>query len=108
MVEEAEDVLSAAQRELLEETGYSGKKWKQIGGVIHENPTKSVNESFWYVVTDIERVQDQHLDANEEIEVLRVPAQELLKKIQHGDVIAGPTIGSFLFAFLELGYLQFV
>lgn len=108
MVEEGEDPFLCAQRELLEETGYIGAEWKQLGGTIHENPTKSVNESFWYVVTSLEKVSEQSLDSNEEIEVLRIPASKLLDKVRNGEVITGPTIGSFLLAMIELNKMRFL
>jgi len=108
MVEDGEDPLFSAQRELVEETGYTGTSWKQIGGIIHENPTKSVNESFWYLVTGLENVAAQSLDGNEEIEVLRIPAAEFLDKIRNGEVITGPTIGAFLLAMVELKKMTLV
>lgn len=102
MVEDGEDPLVCAKRELEEETGYRGAMWKRIGGVIHENPTKSVNESFWYAVSGLEKVSEQKLDDNEEIEVMRIASEDFLKMIRNGEIITGPTIGSFFLAMIEL------
>lgn len=107
MVEENEDVEVCARRELLEETGCEGRTWKRLA-VTHENPSKSVNESFWYLVTDLEIKKDQHLDENEEIEVVQVSIQEALAKIQSGEIISGPSIGQIFLGLYELRKLQFI
>jgi 8-oxo-dGTP pyrophosphatase MutT (NUDIX family) len=107
MVGEGEDPLACARRELEEETGYSGENWRPLG-VVHENPTKSVNQSFWYVATGLKKSGEQHLDDSEEIEIIKIHYKKLIEMIRSGEVITGPTIGSFMLALLELGYLKTV
>jgi 8-oxo-dGTP pyrophosphatase MutT (NUDIX family) len=107
MVNEGEDPLVCAKRELMEETGYEGSTWKSMG-VIHENPTKSVNESFWYVVTGLKESGEQHFDESEEIEVLKIHYKKLIEMIKSGEIITGPTIGALLLALLELDHLKIV
>ena len=53
MIDKGEQVLSAARRELFEETGYKSKKWEKLG-VVHPNPAIMNNSCFTYLARDIE------------------------------------------------------
>jgi ADP-ribose pyrophosphatase len=72
-INQDEDKLEAAKRELLEETGIKPQKIELLNSVI-TNASKIQNQVHIYIATDLEdKVDNKHLlDENEEIETLEV------------------------------------
>jgi ADP-ribose diphosphatase len=83
-VEDGEDPMDGAKRELLEETGYSASKLIQVGR-IYPNPALQTNTLHCFLALDIEKVGKQNLDAGEDIEVHLVPLDELVEMAKHGE-----------------------
>lgn len=79
IVDSGEAVFDAAQRELLEETGYTAKKWKLWYGT--QLVTKIDWTVFMFVAIGCEKVQDQQLDAGEKIRVEKVAFADFLDKM---------------------------
>lgn len=69
VVEEGEDPLDGARRELLEETGYAGGDW-ELSMVISANPGSQNNYAYCYTARGVRKVDSQHLDETEDIEVV--------------------------------------
>ena len=65
-VEPREDPLDAAQRELLEETGYAGGEWQEYG-IYAPNASGCNNICYTFLATNVEKVSDQLLDSTEDI-----------------------------------------
>ena len=86
VVEEDEDPIIGAQRELLEETGYQTSKLIEIGR-IYPNPAFQTNTLFCYLALDAEKVSDQNLDAGEDIEVHLMPLDELIETAKRGEFL---------------------
>jgi ADP-ribose diphosphatase len=84
IVEEAEDPIEGAKRELLEETGYSAAQWIQIGQ-IYPNPALQTNTLHCFLALDVEKVTVQNLDAGEAIEVHLIPFDELVELAKRGE-----------------------
>ena len=75
--------LQAAQRELLEETGYAGKQFIEIGHV-YPNPATHTNLIYSYLVLDAEMVSEQNLEETEDIEVQLLPWEEAVALARTG------------------------
>ncbi len=82
LVEKGEEAIAAAERELMEETGMKGH-FAELGNVCPNSAFMSNRQSF-FLVTDIEKVGSQSLDANEEIDVVIVPVEEVIRDMGKG------------------------
>lgn len=96
-VHPGEDVLLAAQRELLEETGYTSKEWSFIGRV-DANPAFMNNHCDTYLALNAEKTHDQDLDPFEEIEVYLRDKKDLAHLVKEGEITHSIVIAAlFLF-----------
>ena len=77
VIEEGEDTLAAAKRELLEETGYRAETWVKLGD-INPNPSFMVNRTHTWLARDLSLPGIQNLDENEIIDVHVIPLAELM------------------------------
>ncbi len=68
VAEPGETPLQAAQRELLEETGFGGGDW-ELNMVISANPGSQNNLSYSFIAKGVERISGQHLDETEDVRV---------------------------------------
>ena len=68
VVDPGETAIEAAQRELLEETGYRGTRWTPLGAV-HPNPAFMSNECSMFLAEGLEWIESPRGDGDEEIEV---------------------------------------
>lgn len=68
VVEDNEDPLEGAKRELLEETGFGGGEW-ELSMVISANPGSQNNLAYCYIARNVVQMTEQHLDATEDIRV---------------------------------------
>ncbi len=75
-VDPGEEPAEAIKRELLEETGYAFKDMVYMGAV-YANPSTAGNMTHSYLLSGGVKVQEQHLDGREQIEVLLVSKDEL-------------------------------
>ena len=89
-----EDSLACAQRELLEETGYTARQWARAG-VLH--PVISYSTEFidiWFA-RDLTAGQRQ-LDAGEFLDVFSASADELLQWCRDGRITDAKTLTGVL------------
>lgn len=85
VVERGEDPVRAAERELLEETGYTAQSFRSLGAV-EPNPAFHDNLCFHVLATGARRVKDQSLDDGEDIEVLLRPLVSLRDAVLSGEI----------------------
>lgn len=83
-VEEGEDPMDAAKRELLEETGYSGGEWQETL-VFSCNASAMNNLSHSFLAIGVEKTATQHLDACEDIEVYTFPQEKVKEMLLRGE-----------------------
>jgi len=96
-----ETVLSCAKRELIEETGYSAKKWIELSEITPV-PGYSDERIQLFLAADMQAAQ-QNLDQDEILNVHRVNFDEALNMIQRGEIRDSKTISGL---FLAHAWLQ--
>lgn len=97
-----EEPLTTAQRELLEETGYTAERFTHITD-IHNALAYCDEVIHFFVAEGLHDSGQQHLDDNEFVQVLRVPLAELMNWIRQG---WAPDVKTQLGAFWLQDYLS--
>jgi len=96
-----QDLLEAARRELLEETGVKAKSWEKIGSF---NPLKGIFSETSYVFLARELEETGSIpDVNEGImEVRKIPFTKVFDLIKSGEISDGQTISALTLAKIYL------
>lgn len=80
MIDQGEDALTAAKRELKEETGISSKDIRLLS-TFNPNPAFMNNEANFFLAKNISKNSVQNLDTTEILDVLSVPVSEVIEEI---------------------------
>ena len=91
-----ESVTTCAQRELIEETGYSAERWHDIGSITPV-PGYSDERIHVYLAGDL-RPAERNLDEDEIIIVHEVEFEEALNMIRCGDIQDAKSIAGLFLA----------
>lgn len=86
VVEKGEEPLHAAQRELMEETGFGGGEWTKLM-TLSPNPSTMTNLCHCFLARGVEKTGSQHLDATEDLEYMLVPRDEVRQMLLDGKFI---------------------
>lgn len=93
-VDEGEEPLAGAKRELIEETGYRAKKWRPL--VEFWASPGFLGESMKVFLAEGLEAGDAEPEPDEQIELRLVKLSELLKMIEKGAIKDGKTLVSVL------------
>ena len=85
VMEEGETPLEAAQRELLEETGFGGGRWKKLME-LSPNPSAMSNTTHCFLAIGVEKIAEQHLDETEELSVLFMTKEEVKRMLNENQI----------------------
>jgi ADP-ribose pyrophosphatase len=85
VVEKGESPLQAAQRELAEETGFTGGTWEPLL-VTTPNSSTATNHCYTFVARGVEQTTTQHLDATEDLRYFFVSEDELFTLLKEGKI----------------------
>jgi 8-oxo-dGTP pyrophosphatase MutT (NUDIX family) len=106
VIDAGETPLQAAQRELLEESGYSAAEWEPLIELCPD-PNRQNARAHFFLARGARAVRDPKLDDSEQIEVVLVTPAELWAAIDAGRFCQGVQLGALLIAArkgaLELG-----
>jgi 8-oxo-dGTP pyrophosphatase MutT (NUDIX family) len=95
IVDPDEDPLTAAARELREETGYAGLQPKLLSA-IYPNPALIKHRLFTVLVRQCHSVGPQQLDPMEEISYRSIPLEKLWAHVRDGRIDSGVTLHALL------------
>lgn len=85
VIEQGETPEEGARRELLEETGFGGGEWQEIM-TIGQNPSTCSNWTHCFLATGVKKLQEQHLDRTEDIDVMLLTRDEVLEMMRLGQL----------------------
>ena len=91
-----EEILECAQRELIEETGYSADQWQKLGEIT-PLPGYSDERLHIFLATDLQPAE-QDLDRDEIIHVHKVNFSDAIEMIESGNIQDAKTIAGLLIA----------
>ncbi len=94
MVDEGEQPLAAAQRELREETGYAATAWELLG-TVEPNPAFQTNRTYTYLAREARCVGPQQPDENEQLEVAEQPLAAVPGMLADGSITHALVFAAF-------------
>ncbi len=89
-LEPGEEPLPAAKRELSEETGLEADRWTELGAV-YTSPGFSTETLYLYLAEGLHQGK-AHPDPNEFLDVARVPLEELVDRVESGEISDAKTV----------------
>lgn len=100
-VEEGEEPIKAAQRELLEETGYESPDWIPLGSY-RVDPNRGIAMGHLFLARQARYVTPQNADDLEEMEMLLLTRPELEAALAEGEFKVLAWAASVAFALRQL------
>lgn len=89
-LEPGEEPLPAAKRELSEETGLEADSWTDLGA-LYATPGYCTETLHLYLAEGLHQ-GEAHPDPNEFLDVIRIPLDELLHRIDRGEIRDAKTV----------------
>jgi ADP-ribose pyrophosphatase len=93
-MEEGEDALAGAKRELLEETGFKAKRWRKM--VRYFASPGFLGEWMQVFIAEGLTVGDAEPEYDEQLEIEMMPLSKLLSMIEKGKIYDGKTLISVM------------
>jgi ADP-ribose pyrophosphatase len=93
-MEEGEDALAAAKRELLEETGFKAKRWRKM--IRYFASPGFLGEFMQVFLAEGLTLGDAQPEYDEQIEIEMMPLSTLLKMVDEGKIYDGKTLISVM------------
>ena len=93
-IEADEDPLTAAKRELLEETGHTASHWESLGHYIVD-ANRGAGRAHFFLAQDTEQTSEPCPDDLEEMQLVFLSRQEIIQGLRAGDVKVLPWIAIF-------------
>jgi ADP-ribose pyrophosphatase len=91
---------------LMEETGYRFSNYEYLGR-ISPNPSTNSNLLHMYLATGGEKVADQSLDENEEIEIELYSIDELKQLIRDNKIVQAMHVSCIFYALQRLNEVKY-
>lgn len=95
MIEEGESIEDAAQRELMEETGYKAGRLEYMGRC-YMTPGYCNELIHFFIARDLERVANTNMDEDEEIELMIISMDEAIRKALADEIEDAKTLYALL------------
>jgi len=100
VIDDGEDPLVAAKRELLEETGYEADDWMFLGRCA-QDPSRQTNFAYFYVARNARKVAEQTLDESEQLTIRLYSPGDVLEMVTRGEVLHGLHVAGLLWAWRQ-------
>jgi 8-oxo-dGTP pyrophosphatase MutT (NUDIX family) len=96
MIDDGEEAEAAARRELLEETGFSARRFVLLGQS-RPNPALQNNTIYHYLAADCEKTADASLDEHESVVTRMVSIEEAERLIARGAITHSLVVAAFYY-----------
>ena len=103
VIEPGEDIVAAAQRELLEETGHAGTSARLLGQAA-PNPAIQNNQVHFILVENCAPHAPLDWDPHEELQIGVFPLAEIEQMIRRGEIFHSLALNALQFLFLHLAH----
>jgi ADP-ribose pyrophosphatase len=97
LIEPGEAPLKAAQRELLEETGYQAADWQLLGSFV-PNSNYGCGKAHLYLARQARRIAEPDAGDLEEMEILLLARDELFAAVRGGQIHATSVVAAIALA----------
>jgi len=104
VIDPGEEPQQAMRRELLEETGYQFDDFELLT-VVYANPSTANNHTYCYLARGGKKVQEQHLDEQEEIVVEEFTIAEIKDLLLNKKIAQALHCTGLFYALMRLGEL---
>lgn len=98
-----ETPLATAQRELKEETGYTGEDWVDLG-VLNVSSAKATTRAYVFLTRHAVKKFEPDRDTNETIDVFLLKVEEVIEFISRGKIRDSSSIATTFLALHALGW----
>ena len=85
MIEPGESPMEAAQRELLEETGYQGSEWVSLGAFTVDS-NRQGGKAHIFLAKNVAQVETRKEDDSEELQIELMSSDHFLESIRQNDI----------------------
>lgn len=90
-MDEGEEPLAAAKRELAEETGLTAENWEHL--ITYNQGANFSGKVHVFIATDLSE-GDTNFDEDEDIELVKFPVEEVLTKTLNGEISVASNIAT--------------
>jgi ADP-ribose pyrophosphatase len=98
-IEENEEPIKTARKELLQETGYQSKAL-EYKGWFYTWPAKMNQKIHLFLAKALEKVSEQDLEETESIKVKIIPEEELIAKLKNHEIKSAIAITALFYGYI--------